>query len=52
MEPGTEVEKDVDAEKPLGENEAADANKENAEDEPKEKEPEEKVIVIVDVIIG
>ncbi|PRQ18337.1 putative hyaluronan/mRNA-binding protein [Rosa chinensis] len=42
LEPGTEVEKDVGAEKQLGENGAADATKENPVGEPEEKEPEEK----------
>ena len=44
VEPGTEIEKEVGAEKQLGENEAADANKEIPVDEAEEKEPEEKVI--------
>ena len=40
-----ENEKNVDTEKPLGEEEALDANKENPEKEPEEKEPEDKVVI-------
>lgn len=40
-----ENEKNVDAEKPLGEEEALDANKESPEKEPEEKEPEDKVVI-------
>ncbi|KAK9927670.1 hypothetical protein M0R45_024842 [Rubus argutus] len=46
VEPGTEVEKEVGAEKQLGENEAADANKEIPVDEAEEKEPEEKEMTL------
>ncbi|KAI5328085.1 hypothetical protein L3X38_027481 [Prunus dulcis] len=45
-EPGTEIEKNVGAEKQLGENEAADANKENTVNESEEKEPEEKEMTL------
>ena len=44
-EPAVENEKNVDAEKPLGEEEALDANKESPEKEPEEKEPEDKVVI-------
>ncbi|CAN6580546.1 unnamed protein product [Malus baccata var. baccata] len=45
-EPGTETEKNVGAEKQSGENEAADANKEDTVNETEEKEPEEKEMTL------
>jgi hypothetical protein len=50
-EPVTENEKNVGAEKQLGEENAGDANKENPVNESEEKEPEDKVncLIVQDV---
>ncbi|KAL5551379.1 hypothetical protein UlMin_001555 [Ulmus minor] len=45
-EPVAEIEKIVDAEKPVGEEVAVDANKENPEAEQEEKEPEDKEMTL------
>ena len=46
-EPAVEAEKIVEGEKPSGEEEASDANKENPVNEPEEKEPEDKVVILI-----
>ncbi|XP_030500392.2 RGG repeats nuclear RNA binding protein A [Cannabis sativa] len=45
-EPVAETEKNVDAEKPLGEEESPDANKDSPVAEPEEKEPEDKEMTL------
>lgn len=46
-EPVVEHEKTVSADKPAGEEDAGDANKENPVNEQEEKEPEEKVHCLI-----
>ncbi|XP_059657645.1 RGG repeats nuclear RNA binding protein A-like [Cornus florida] len=45
-EPVIEIEKNVDADKQMGQEDAGDANKENPANEPEEKEPEQKEMTL------